>query len=668
MHEVTLGGDRSLAGVSDPTGFHFVGLHWRGSGQLEFRIRRSKGTWGPWIRVDADAAPDPGTREARWAAGWRQGEGVWTGVATRLQVRAVGQVSRARAYTVSSPVSQAPRRRLSAAEQPGIVSRAAWAADETIVREQPGIAGVLRFAVVHHTAGGSEYTAEQAPAVVRAIQLYHVQGNGWADIGYNALVDRFGTVYEGRAGGLDRNVVGAHAKGFNTGSFGIALLGEFTKVAPTAEAIDALVRTLAWRLDLAHVDSRSSLTAVSGGNEKFAAGVPVPLHAITSHRDTGSTACPGDQLYPMLGGIAEQVALLGLPKLYEPVVTGSAGETATFSARLSEPLAWTVSLIDPSGIETVVGTGQGEMVTAAAPISAAGSTRWRIDASGILSAGGAFAVAAPAAVPAIEGLAADPVTIAPDGDGTLDTTTISFTLPVGANVTVAALDPSGAVVVEIEAARWRRAGRHEVVFDGLGLPDGAYAIRVLARTTGGESSATVPLAISRALRGATLAAPWLSPNGDGHNDLLSVRVELAAPANVTVRIEKNGHWVANAFAGLLSAGPQVLEWDGSKRRGRIREGEYVAIVEANDGIATLTVPLAFGTDWTAPRVRLVSLDPFVVRVGEPGTLRLKADGARWTVTVDAPGEVRIPLLATPRRFGLTVTDAAGNVSVPIRKR
>ena len=73
----------------------------------------------------------------------------------------------------------------------------------------------MYFAVVHHTAGSNSYTAAQSAAIVRAIELYHVKGNGWNDIGYNFLVDKYGQVFEGRIGGIERNVVGAHAEGFN---------------------------------------------------------------------------------------------------------------------------------------------------------------------------------------------------------------------------------------------------------------------------------------------------------------------------------------------------------------------------------------------------------------------------------------------------------------------
>ena len=115
---------------------------------------------------------------------------------------------------------------------PAIVSRAAWGANESIRRAPPSYAPSVRFAIVHHTAGTNTYSRDEAAAIVRGIQLYHVRGNGWNDIGYNFLVDRFGTIYEGRYGGVDRNVVGAHALGFNTGSTGIALLGTYGDAKP----------------------------------------------------------------------------------------------------------------------------------------------------------------------------------------------------------------------------------------------------------------------------------------------------------------------------------------------------------------------------------------------------------------------------------------------------
>ena len=275
VRELPLHGERTLAAATGGP-FQLVGIHWQGPGRLELRIRTGDG-WTRWrpVQEDEGDAPDAGTAEARESRAWRLGAPVWVGRGDGLEVRAVGRVTRARALTVRSPVSKVPVRTVAAAGIPQIVPRSGWLADEAIRKEKPVYADTLRMAFVHHTAGTNDYTRLQAPAIVRAIELYHVKGNGWNDIGYNALVDRFGTVYEGRYGGIDRNVVGAHAKGFNTGSFGIAVMGDFRTAAPPGAAVDALVRTLAWRLDLAHVDPLAMFTAISSGNERFNPGIPV---------------------------------------------------------------------------------------------------------------------------------------------------------------------------------------------------------------------------------------------------------------------------------------------------------------------------------------------------------------------------------------------------------
>src|SRR4029077_13309118 len=127
-------------------------------------------------------------------------------------------VRRLRVYELWSRVTTRASRGISEAAAPAIVSRSGWHANEEIVRAAPRFAPAVRLAVVHHTAGAHSDTPAQAAAIVRGIEVYHVQGNGWNDIGYNFLVDRFGTVYEGRGGGITRNVIGAHSLGFNHGT------------------------------------------------------------------------------------------------------------------------------------------------------------------------------------------------------------------------------------------------------------------------------------------------------------------------------------------------------------------------------------------------------------------------------------------------------------------
>ena len=353
VRELSLGGDRSLASTRASSPFQLVGIHWQGAGRLELRTRAPGGSWSAWqpVREEDGDAPDATSPEARALRGWRTSAPVWVGRAVGLEVRAVGRVTRARALTVRSPVSKVPLRVTAAAGMPQIVPRSAWQADESIRKEKPVYADTLRMAFVHHTAGTNSYTRAQAPAVVRAIEIYHVKGNGWNDIGYNALVDRFGTVYEGRFGGIDRNVVGAHAKGFNTGSFGIAVMGDFRAVDPPPASVDALVRTLAWRLDLGHVDPLSTFNGISSGNERFGAGIPVFLRAISGHRDTGLTTCPGQRLYDLIPTIARRVAALGLPKLYAPSVAPDESGGVRFTARLSSSLPWSVVVTDPAGAD-----------------------------------------------------------------------------------------------------------------------------------------------------------------------------------------------------------------------------------------------------------------------------------------------------------------------------
>ena len=207
-------------GVNKPAHrFDLVGLHWKGDGAVTFRTRSVKGRWSPWREAAPEEdRPDARNHELR-ARGWNLGSPYWTGASNRIQVRTYGNVPRVRAYYVSSPARKSPLRRTSIAGSPLILSRASWGADERIRRRRkPDYADSVRFAVVHHTAGSNSYTRAQSASIVRGIERYHVLANGWDDIGYNFLVDKYGQIFEGRWGGVDKNVVGAHAQGFNNGS------------------------------------------------------------------------------------------------------------------------------------------------------------------------------------------------------------------------------------------------------------------------------------------------------------------------------------------------------------------------------------------------------------------------------------------------------------------
>jgi hypothetical protein len=673
VQELALRAERTPAASVASGRFDLVGLHWRGPGALELRTRSTAGRWTGWRRVEAERldGPDSGSAEGRFEHGWRLGAPIWVGPSDRLQVRAVGRVLRARAFTVRSPVVRVPLRTVQLAGSPTIVPRSGWLADESIRRAPPQFASAIRMAYVHHTATANTYTREQAPAAVRAIQLYHVRGNGWNDIGYNALVDRFGTVYEGRYGGLERNVVGAHARGFNTGSFGVAVLGDFERATPPQAALDALARLLAWRLDLAHVDPLSTLNAISSGNERFPPGIPVFLRAVSGHRDTGATACPGERLYGLLGEIAQQASLLGRPKLYAPAVTGRLGGPIRFTGRLSGSVPWAVSVTDGLGLEVARGTGTGATIdwTWDATFAAPGSYRWEI-AGGPSLRGASGSLGGVVVLPrlAFTGAAADPETVTPNDDGQADETTVTYTLSAPATVTATLLGADGAPIGELQPPAPRSAGESTVAFAPGPLPDGAYTVLLQARGADGtEASTSLTVLVTRTLGRVALAPAAFSPNADGRNDRLELRFRLAAPAFVKVRVLRDGRWVTTPLAATRAAGAVVVRWDGLKRLGKIRDGAYAAVVEATDAVGTARVELPFVADTVRPAAEVVSREPLRVRVSEPARLTLRVNGNAVRVEARRAGVVRVPGSRRARVVRVVAWDAAGNASIPVRR-
>jgi N-acetylmuramoyl-L-alanine amidase/FlgD Ig-like domain len=665
-------GSRIPAAATRGAPFDLVGLHWRGPGRLAFRSRSLAGRWSAWrgAAPEPEDAPDPSSPEAVVRSGWRLGSPWWVGPSDRIETRTSGRVSRIRAYLVWSPASDAPVRRPAGAQQPAIVPRASWGADESIRRAPPRFAPRLRFAIVHHTAGTNNYSRAQAPAVVKAIELYHVQGNGWNDIGYNFLVDRFGTIYEGRYGGIQRNVIGAHALGFNTGSAGIAVLGTYGSAAPSQAAQDALARLIAWRLDLAHVDPLSTLKVVSGGSEKYRAGATVTLRAVSGHRDTGSTECPGDALYARLDAIAAAAEKIGGPKIFEPRVEVSKAGPVRFRARLSTTLSWEVSISDADGLAVADATGTGSTIDWTWSAQAPPATyRWSITAGAARPAIGSVraGTGSTGAALAIQSLAATPSSISPNGDGQADVASVTFTLTTPATVSVDVYDGTENDVLPVLTESPLAAGRQTVLVDGSTLVDGSYTIVVRARGPDGAAvESVVPLTVSRLLGLATASPSLLSPNGDGRSDRVQISFELTAPADVRVRVLRNGSWVATLLAAALQAGHQSLVWDGTRSSGTLRDGKYDVVIEATDEAGTASFALPIVVDTTAPSVRLVSRRPLELAVSEPAILKLTIDGVVVRREVRHAGTIRIRWGRPFRRLTVVAWDAAGNVSTPLR--
>ncbi|MFF7748939.1 peptidoglycan recognition protein [Streptomyces sp. NPDC007971] len=192
--------------------------------------------------------------------------------------------------------------------RPRIVTRHGWGADEKLRGHGFVYTKKIKAAFVHHTASGNKYTCAQAPSVIRSIYRYHVKSMGWRDIGYNFLVDKCGTIYEGRAGGAAKAVRGAHTLGFNSNSMGIAVIGSFGSAKPSGAAVKAVARLTAWKLGLYGANPRGKTYLTSGGGNLYPKGKNVRLNVISGHRDGYSTSCPGKRLYAKLGSARSSAA------------------------------------------------------------------------------------------------------------------------------------------------------------------------------------------------------------------------------------------------------------------------------------------------------------------------------------------------------------------------
>ncbi len=678
---------------SAPFRFDLVGLHWQGPGTVWFRTRSTGGVWSEWHEAspESEDRPDPGTGEARRRSAWRVGNPWWTGSSSAIQYRLEGRVERLRAYFVSSPPRR--ERQLATASAPAVVSRAGWGADESIVRAPPSYAPRLELAIVHHTAGANDYGPDESAAIIRAIQAYHVKANGWNDIGYNLLVDRYGQVFEGRAGGIDRNVVGAHAAGFNAVSTGVAVLGSYGDEDVTEQAEAALASVLAWRLDVAHVDPSSTPIVSSGGNGRFPRGTPVQLRAISGHRDTGDTACPGTRLYDRLPVLAETAAGIGMPKLYEPraapatLAADSSGgiQPIVFTARSSAPLSWSVTVLDEeTGSAVASGSGYGESVlwtwdpgAGGAPVDLEGHYVATLAAEGARPATiRLWNPSPPAPALGLSELRAEPAVLTPNGDGDGDTVAISFELAAAASVRIRLLDETGGRVATILRERSFPAGAARVVWDGsttegTTLSDGRYRLAVRARQGTTTAVSSAPVVIDRTLGGLRLSRTAISPNGDGRKDTVEIGFELVRPADVRVLVRRPGRTVATLAAVPLAAGSHRLGWDGQAGSSRVADGSYTVVVEARTTLGLRRLRSALRVDSARPEltIRRVLANGSVPRIrlwlSERVRLRVWTDAGANTVEREA-GEQLVSVPAGATRVRLVAWDAAGNASRPVR--
>ena len=362
--------------MRSPRALTLLGLSWRGAhpGTLEIRVRR-RGRWSRWVQL-----PEIGGHGPDRARKLKATDGAFVGGARTFQVRARRSPGTVRAHGVtvaklSAGISARSQAQAPAPGAPAMVTRAQWRAQAP--RTAPSY-GRVDLAFVHHTVSTNDYTAEESPQVMRAIQHYHRNTLGWADVGYNFLVDRFGTIYEGRAGGVERAVVGAQAQGWNSVSTGVASIGTHSTERVTPQAFEAIAQTVAYKLSVHQVPVEGDVELVSfgGGSNRHPAGRRVAFDRISGHRDGCSTSCPGNALFDQLPTLRARASELATG-------TGFSLRLRTARAPFRKPVTASGRLAFPDG------SSPGGLTVEVQALYAGG---WRALGSALTGADGAFSV------------------------------------------------------------------------------------------------------------------------------------------------------------------------------------------------------------------------------------------------------------------------------------
>lgn len=332
----------------DSSDVTIIGATWEGEDpELEIRTRDGN-SWSAWesLPTDDEGGPDAVSAEAaQIPAASHQSQSVALPVldSDTVEVRAadkqadtddlqITQVSTAvtkadaqvaksaGGVSTHSATGPAVDAQISAKDlRAKIVTRKQWGADEKLVRCATDKTSSAKGVFIHHTAGSNSYSKAQAPAIIRGYLAFHTQNRGWCDLGYNFLVDKYGTMYEGRAGSLDKAVTGAHASGFNSWTIGISVLGTYSSAAPSSAAQTSVKRLVAWKAGQYGFNptGKMTLTSGGGGTSKYALGKKVSLNVVAGHRDTSYTECPGLAFYNKLGSIRTGAKAL-VPELTPP--------------------------------------------------------------------------------------------------------------------------------------------------------------------------------------------------------------------------------------------------------------------------------------------------------------------------------------------------------------
>jgi hypothetical protein len=404
----------SLLPARTVTPFTLVGLTWVGpvATGTEFKVRvRESGVWSTWFKLDYgeyQGAGEDGSESFNTRVG---SDPLLTGLADGIEVtmknhtgavptdmkvtlvnsqitkqdRNIGKQSirmanagtglKVQVNSALPGASVSPQGALVA--RPRIISRAEWGANESWRNSAPKVGTKLLAGIVHHTASTNNYTAEQAPAQMRNLYAYFTKSLKYSDMGYNFLVDKYGTIYEGRSGcavnavncdSATIPVQGAHTAGLNKDTFGVSAIGNYDVLAPAnPEAmVESIASLMAWKLAPYGLDPSATAKILStdrSGSSKYRAGKTANTQVISAHRDVGWTACPGRYFYPYMDDIRTRATTLLTPVIQDMKVSpkyldSNDISSINVSATIPATAQWTVNVTNAdSGIQIVSTSG-----------------------------------------------------------------------------------------------------------------------------------------------------------------------------------------------------------------------------------------------------------------------------------------------------------------------
>lgn len=332
--------------------FSLFGLTWEGDRDINAFVRsqRADGTWTEWFDMHT-VAPQAGATKYGT-------EPIYVEPTKRVQVSTNNialDATDIQAVFIDGGTGTTTGNIRPVADSytwgmPNVITRAQWGAGPS---SAPTYTAPVTAATVHHTAGSNNYSEAASPGLMRGIWSYHTHTLGWGDVGYNAVVDKFGNIYEGRAGGLDEAVQGAHVGGFNANTWGVSVMGNYQTAQPTQKALQALGDIIGWKAAVAGFDPMGSNYHAAEFNfsgSKYAAGQGAMFPNINAHRDFHRNECPGENLYRQL----PRVRTIANTK-YRTLINAGPGTDSTLGQLLgSTGKKQTETVVNPDGTTTTV--------------------------------------------------------------------------------------------------------------------------------------------------------------------------------------------------------------------------------------------------------------------------------------------------------------------------